>query len=586
MLVTVDDLVVEAPSPAVLSSIRSVMNYRVSNTSHYADQEAYSSLSDHVLVTSTGANPIKLLKVHARGTEDIRSAEEAENTARWIISSHAHADYITKNPQLFLPLFNATTNHVDVKYKGIASRWALTDVQDWVSFSLSSVTAKLNEIATYISTSYDGRVLYAFNEPKLSRTFHGDYKAPTLQRAYYAARRATLVDLYNNMIRVTDGDMDRLTVAVKVNSDKSVGWGAFRGVDTILKLYHTRPSQDNIQMHRATVLSEQSRVQANEQTVRRQLAQANFYTYWDTMKAQVRAVVPSESVSAEQFRTIPLQPQGTESSRTWGIEVETVQAELTSRPAGWRSEYDGSLSGSSGSSCNCSCDDCDDSNHCDDSDYDCYYNSSEGESREFVSPILSSFNSDGLLKLCTDLPDDEDNTTPGIHVHVGALDLTVTDVARLLTSYSAIEPLLVPLYHRQEFGYCKEMEPANIQWWLGAARKFMQDTGNIPAPKDICHSQPADRYRDVNLQALDKHGTVEFRSMGPHYNYDHLVRWAWVCRELVNVSKLGLPMNTWTRCRSILDVIAVLRKYGTEAPQDKLFDNINTAELALSLDEQ
>ena len=584
MLVTADDLFVE--SPRVISDIRSVMNYRVSDSVSYAESRGDSSLGGYVLVTSTGAKPINMRKVHARSTEDIRSVEEAEHTARWIISSQAHADYIHKNPQLFLPLFNATAEHVDVRYKGIATRWVLSDVQEWVRFSTAAVTKRLADIASFEFTSYDGRLVYSFHESKLSRSFHGNITAPTLQRAYYAARRATLVDMYSNLIRIQDGENDRLQVAIKTNSDSSsVAWGAFKNLDTVVRLYHSRPTHDNIQLHRATVLTEQTRVQAQEVTVRRQLAQQNFYAYWDTMKSRVRSVVPSVEVTAEQFATIPLQPEGTPASRTWGIEVETVRAQLTSRPAGWQEVYDGSLNGAEQGSCDCSCDECYECEHCNDEDNECYY-SSEGEAKEFVSPVLKDFNSRGLLQLCSDLPDNETDTTPGLHVHVNGSDLTVTDVARLLTAYSAVAPLLTPLYHRQVFNYCNEMESNNIQWWLGAARKFMQDTGSVPSPRDICESQPATRYQDVNVHALYKHGTIEFRAMGPYYNYDHLVRWAWFVREMVNVSKLGLPLTTWTRCRSLLDVIAVLRKYGQEAPQDKQFNNINTEELALSYSEQ
>jgi hypothetical protein len=108
----------------------------------------------------------------------------------------------------------------------------------------------------------------------------------------------------------------------------------------------------------------------------------------------------------------------------------------------------------------------------------------------------------------------------------------------------------------------------------------------VPEPRDICENQPASRYQDVNVHAIYKHGTVEFRSMGPYYNYDHLVRWAWFCRELVNVSKLGIEQREWTRCRSLTDAITLLRKYGTELPSDKQFNNINTQELALAYSEE
>ena len=70
--------------------------------------------------------------------------------------------------------------------------------------------------------------------------------------------------------------------------------------------------------------------------------------------------------------------------------------------------------------------------------------------------------------------------------------------------------------------------------------------------------QPDDRYRDINLQAFNQHGTIEFRLMGPKYDYAHLVRWAWLCRELVNISKLDLPDSMWR------DVLNIVYQYGSE----------------------
>jgi hypothetical protein len=70
---------------------------------------------------------------------------------------------------------------------------------------------------------------------------------------------------------------------------------------------------------------------------------------------------------------------------------------------------------------------------------------------------------------------------------------------------------------------------------------------------------------DVNTQALRGHGTIEFRAMGPYYDYDHLVRWAWFVRQMVVVSRLDLPQQVWNACTSLTDVIDLLRKYGNES---------------------
>jgi hypothetical protein len=276
-------------------------------------------------------------------------------------------------------------------------------------------------------------------------------------------------------------------------------------------------------------------------------------------------------------------------SRSWVFVVETVRYDDTSRPRGWNDVHDGSLpdSDDDDSSCDCGCNVCDIGDHCDYSSNDCYWNnggSGNGNtSRELVSPILSHFNSTGLQQICSDLGDDEPSTAPGIHVHIGASDMTVVDIARLLYAYGVVEPLIKPLYHREVFGYCKEMGGNNVQWWLSRVKTYLRDTGSLPEPRDICYDQPADRYQDVNLHALSKHGTIEFRAMGPFYNYNHLVRWAWFVREMANVARLGLPQTVWTECKTLEDVVLLLRKYGQELPLDKTFTN---GELALASTEE
>lgn len=316
----------------------------------------------------------------------------------------------------------------------------------------------------------------------------------------------------------------------------------------------------------------------------------SFTQYWSRMKQAVQRNA-DWAEARESFRKIEVLPAGTESSRTWGIEVETVRADLVSRPRGWESRYDGSLESMGyDSDCDCECSDCYDGYHddCGGSDSGC---------AEFVSPVLRSYNSDGLRALCGPLEKVDHNTSPGIHVHVGADNLTAFDVARLLRAYSIVSPYIQGINYREVTGYCKDVTSSNIAYWLSAVRKVAR--GDMTHPyddrvrldemsiKDIASAQPDDRYHDINLQSLSAHGTIEFRVMGPHYNYEHLVRWAWFCREMVNVSQLDLPDSVWTSCRSMADVIAVLKQYGVEYPSDthdkatvKLATKLNASYLA------
>ena len=546
--------------------------------------------SNYRRVVTYGSKPIIRHLVNRRIAD---TSESVEHTTRWILSAYKHVDYLLKKPELVLPLFTPDGSaEVRVKHAGIESLWSTDVIDKLFGVSVDAIARAVEPIAVYAddevlsdySSFNSSRAVFMVLEPRLSSAFIGDSSKPALQRAWFSAKREQLVGRYYRHLAVNSHHTKGLSFKVDA-PDGCVSIQAYRDALLFAEVSSVKPSIYDVQQQRNSLLREQVTQQRQEARQRDLLSAQNFSRYWDTMKTRVRSLVPDVATTAEQFAQIPLQPEGTETSRTWGIEIETVQAQLTSRPAGWNAVHDGSLNSGSSGDCSCGCDDCYNDSHCDNGNNDCYYES-DSEAMEYVSPVLSHFNSKGLKHLCDDLPDDEDDTSPGIHVHVDASDLTVTDVARLLVAYSVLAPLLQPLYHRQAYGYCNEMASDNIAWWLGAARKQLALTGSVPEPRDICENQPASRYQDVNVHAIYKHGTVEFRSMGPYYNYDHLVRWAWFCRELVNVSKLGIEQREWTRCRSLTDAITLLRKYGTELPSDKQFNNINTQELALAYSEE
>ena len=510
----------------------------------------------------------------------ITSSTEAEAYAKWLVKSYVHAEYIAAHPELFVDELNNEASTTRIKHAGIESTWSFDDTC-FVSVKYEAIDRLLSPIAVHSPTdSYFGNYrLYEFAESRYNDSYIGDSTLSVSTRALWLARRSNVINTLCSGSGLTTETLEGKTkIAIYSPQGYVAGSIARRLVKNLEQFKALTVSPVQVANYRNEIMSIQRVQTRNEENVRRQLATQNFRAYWDNLKNSKRASALDESLAAVQWATIPLVEAGTESSRTWGIEVETVHAERTSRPAGWVDTYDGSLE--TDSTCDCGCDYCyDGDEHCRDSDNDC---NSDSDAREFVSPILRHFNSNGLRKLCNDIGDYEDNTTPGIHVHVGASDLTVMDVARLLFAYGVVAPLIQPLYHREAYGYCKEMSGENVQWWLSAVKSYMRTNGTLPTPRDICHDQPTDRYNDVNLHALSKHGTIEFRAMGPYYNYDHLVRWAWFVREMANVSTLGLDQRVWTSCKSINDVIAVLRKYGSELPNTKESISYSTNELVLT----
>jgi hypothetical protein len=427
----------------------------------------------------------------------------------------------------------------------------------------------LNSKFTLSENSYyglrDGQAFYQVSTPS--------NEGSLLARAYAQARVQALQDggyYLNNGITVHNAtdvlrngfDVEK-SDALYVSMNNAISLARF-----VWAVEAIKPSRELLLAFKNDVIQQDNRALLLLERERKNISNQNFTKYWSDMKSRLELFVKKDEVVAS-FNEIPLLPTGTRTSRTWGIEVEVVQAHLTSNPRGWDERGDGSLSSYDDDHCDCGCDDCDNSNHC---GYDDCGNE-DTDTAEFVSPILRSFNSAGLRHLCDDLDGSGVNSTPGIHIHVGADNLTMPDFARLVASYSAISPFIWPLMERDARNYCRDITTQNVSYWLGKVRDWdKQGLANTVQHdyqlqsmlQQAIGEQPDDRYHDLNLQAFRQHGTVEFRAMGPTYNYEKLVRWAWMCRELVNVSKLNLPQDTWTGVRSMSDIVSLLRKYGSE----------------------
>ena len=119
---------------------------------------------------------------------------------------------------------------------------------------------------------------------------------------------------------------------------------------------------------------------------------------------------------------------------------------------------------------------------------------------------------------------------------------------------TAIRRAIESSYDRTERGYCKRRSPSEL---LSIVR---QD----PNTNDLYSMRKGDRYVTVNLLSLSHHGTIEFRAMGPKYNYDHLIRWAMFCREFVNAFANGATSKHFAKAKTWEDVVNILVKFGTE----------------------
>lgn len=327
--------------------------------------------------------------------------------------------------------------------------------------------------------------------------------------------------------------------------------------------------------------------------------------------------------------TLDVAPHGVVSSRTWGIEVETAGARGASTPAGWQAKGDGSLSSAytkewwdaeqlrlSGhdvpvfdeeaalaaidvtatltaeeGACADHCTMCQSEenrrrlrllnareqfardNPLPSGLEPWESRNTREDCREFVSPILHSFHSKGLEKLVGYLSTQPQNDTAGVHVHVGVDDLSARQIGSLTYGYNMIEPLLVASYKREKRDYCKDRSPSEL-------RQIAKQSKTAKRIQDI---SAGDRYVTLNLQAINSHHTVEFRAMGPVYDYEYLIRWAYFCREMVNAAKNGAQPKDWNGVRDFKSLKAFMVKWGSETVDDSLSE-ITEAEIQKAYD--
>lgn len=334
-------------------------------------------------------------------------------------------------------------------------------------------------------------------------------------------------------------------------------------------------------------------------------AERAFLKFHDTHK---KTAFAHEELRRNNINTLSIPEHGLKSSRQWGIEVEAAGARHTDTPkGGWDRKYDSSLESAYedyGGQYIYS-EDCPENDHAeyiiDENgeevenpdymyEYDCIFCGDAREEQqnddtgEFVSPILHSFHSRGLERLVGQLQNEPQNSSAGIHVHVDVDDLTPKQIGGLVFGYEMIEPLLEVSYQRETRSYCKSRYPDETLSVIRSTRTATVKAHRNYREQGAGHAiDPGDRYVSLNLCSLSAHGTVEFRAMGPVYEYEHLIKWAHFCREMVNLAKANVTQKEWSSIRSFGDLRVLFAKYGAE--QEGAFrditDNVIIREVAL-----
>lgn len=149
---------------------------------------------------------------------------------------------------------------------------------------------------------------------------------------------------------------------------------------------------------------------------------------------------------------------------------------------------------------------------------------------EVVSPILTGIEGlEQIRTVCQALSavGARVNSRCGFHVHLGARDLTAKQIGRVVRRYSANRNLICAMLapSRRYNNFCNP-------WSVYDLDAYENDPEN--------HLRLAsDRYRDVNLVAYGRYGTIEFRQHQGTINFRKMEAWIRLLQQLVEDAIVG-----------------------------------------------
>lgn len=147
---------------------------------------------------------------------------------------------------------------------------------------------------------------------------------------------------------------------------------------------------------------------------------------------------------------------------------------------------------------------------------------------EVVSPILKNLKS---LKVVCDTINEHGarvNRSCGLHIHLGAEQLTLDQWVRVIKNYARIEAIIDSFMSESRRannnGYCKS---------IIACADRLSDIGSF---QQIEAAFRCDRYHKVNVMSFRRHKTIEFRQHQGTTDFNKIKMWAEFLTALVNYS--------------------------------------------------
>lgn len=150
---------------------------------------------------------------------------------------------------------------------------------------------------------------------------------------------------------------------------------------------------------------------------------------------------------------------------------------------------------------------------------------------EIVTPALNGNNNGfGSLKKCVEslnAAGAKVNRSCGLHVHIGAADITEIQYANVFKNYQKLELVID--------SFMAVSRRANNNYYCSSLRDH--NFGCCFNMGDIASELNNDRYHKVNPMAWGRHHTIEFRQHQGSVNYTKIKNWVSFCAKLVAWSK-------------------------------------------------
>lgn len=146
---------------------------------------------------------------------------------------------------------------------------------------------------------------------------------------------------------------------------------------------------------------------------------------------------------------------------------------------------------------------------------------------ECVSPVLSGKKGFAALEACCKAINEAGatvNRSTGLHVHIGAADLTDEAYCNVFANYASCSGLI---------GSFMAPSRRNTHW----AKRLPGAVHRCHTRREILEACAGDRYYEVNPCAYLRHKTIEFRQHGGTTDYEKISMWVKFCAKLVAYSK-------------------------------------------------